>query len=138
MSRIGVCRTATRRVTEDDLATSLHPELCKPPVLATARLLRWCEQAVMEGIDGCAVGVECSIRHRAPAVLGATVAVNACCSAVDGPRSPTGRSPVHDATGELLVRRGGPAAVPGPGGSSKRLSARLWPLARQGGRAARE
>ncbi|MGH3784288.1 MAG: thioesterase family protein [Pseudonocardiaceae bacterium] len=101
----GLLCAITRTVTEADLATELYPDLHKPPVLATARLLRWCEHAAMGGIDGCAVGAGVSLRHLAPAVLGSTVAVNACCTAVDGPRSRWSVT-VHDAheliaTGEL-------------------------------------
>ncbi len=47
---IGARRTSTRRVTEVDLATSRYPDFVKPPVLATARLVEWCERAAMEEI----------------------------------------------------------------------------------------
>lgn len=40
--------TITYTVTEDDLATQLYSDLPKPPVLATARLLRWCERAAVD------------------------------------------------------------------------------------------
>lgn len=85
MIRVGACCTVIRQVMEEDLATSLYPELRKPPVLATARLVRWCEQAVMETIGGCTAGFKVNVRHLAPAVLGGWLIVKAGCVAVDGP-----------------------------------------------------
>jgi predicted thioesterase len=80
-------RTITREVGPEDLATALYPTVCKPPVLATARLLQWCELAVMKAMDGCVVGTDMAINHLAPVVLGASVVIDATCIRHDGPRT---------------------------------------------------
>lgn len=79
MIDVGACCTAIQEVTEEDLATTLYPGLCKSPVLATARLLRWCEHAVMERLGAAAVGVEVALHHLEPAVLGSRIMVKTCC-----------------------------------------------------------
>lgn len=80
-------RTVTHRVTHDDLATSLYPGLGKPPVLATARLLQWCELAAMEELGNCSVSTSASVTQVAPAMLGARVTISAVCTNVTGARS---------------------------------------------------
>lgn len=77
---IGARRTITRRVTEVDLATSLYPDFVKPPVLATARLVEWCERAAMEEIGECSLGTKLHVSHIAPTVLGGLVTITAVCA----------------------------------------------------------
>jgi predicted thioesterase len=80
-------RTITHNVTHDDLATTLYPDLNKPPVLATARLLQWCELAAMEELGSCSVSTNASLTQVAPAVLGTRVTVSAVCTNMTGSRS---------------------------------------------------
>lgn len=81
---IGARCTIARRVTEADLVTSLYPDFLKPPVLATARLVEWCERAAMEVIDGCSLGTKMHMSHFAPAVIGGLVTVTAVCTGMSG------------------------------------------------------
>lgn len=80
-------RTINHQVSHDDLATTLYPNLDKPPVLATARLLQWCELAAMEELGNCSVVTSASVTQVAPAVLGARIIISAVCTNVTGPRS---------------------------------------------------
>lgn len=64
---IGARRTITRRVTETDLVTNLYPDFVKPPVLATARLVEWCERAAMEEMGECSLGTKMHVSYIAPA-----------------------------------------------------------------------
>ncbi|MDQ4103409.1 MAG: hypothetical protein M3186_06780 [Actinomycetota bacterium] len=80
-------RTVTHRVTHDDLATTLYPSLEKPPVLATTRLLQWCELAAMEELGNCSVITSASVTQVVPAGLGARILISAVCTNVAGSRS---------------------------------------------------
>lgn len=79
--------TLDRIVSAQDLATTLYPTVAKPPWLATARLLQWCELAAMEGIAGTAVGVGVLVQHVKHAELGEMVTVTANRLRDDGDRS---------------------------------------------------
>lgn len=68
-------------VTEADLASTMYPDLCKPPVLASARALQWAELVAMTALGGCAVGCGFELTHVAPAGLETAVDVTAWCSA---------------------------------------------------------
>jgi predicted thioesterase len=98
--------TLDRTVTAQDLATTLYPTVRKPPWLATARLLQWCELAAMEGIDGTAVGVAANTRHYRRAVLSEVVTVTANRVRDDGDRThwyvTAHRGPVLLASADLV------------------------------------
>lgn len=79
--------TMDRTITQADLASTLYPSVAKPPWVATSVLLQWCELAAMEGLGGCVVGVEASIRHRKHAELGETLTVTANRCTTTGDRS---------------------------------------------------
>ncbi|MEM7273402.1 MAG: thioesterase family protein [Actinomycetota bacterium] len=84
--------TATRRyvVTEEDSATALGSG--DVPVLATPRLIAWCEaatvDAVASGLDAGAttVGVAIRVDHNAPTPIGVEVSVTATVASIDGRR----------------------------------------------------
>lgn len=70
------------KVTEDDLVTTVFPDFQKPHVLASVRLLQYCEYMIMNQIVGCSLGNEFHIKHVHPTVLGAMVSIDAECAAV--------------------------------------------------------
>ncbi len=88
--RIGAEGSATYTVTDDDTATALGSG--DVPVLATPRLLAWCEAATVVALasgleDGTtSVGVRVELDHLAATPVGATVRVRAEVSEVDGRR----------------------------------------------------
>jgi fluoroacetyl-CoA thioesterase len=90
MGQLSVGLTATREhvVSQGDTAAAVGSgEL---PVLATPRLLAWCEAAccaaIEEGLDEgrTSVGTRVSLEHLAPSAVGATVLVTAAVAHVDG------------------------------------------------------
>jgi fluoroacetyl-CoA thioesterase len=85
---IGSSATLTRIVTDADTAAALGSG--DLPVLATPRLLAWCEaatcQAVQDGLepDRTTVGSRVSLTHERPSPVGAEVLVRASVVHVDG------------------------------------------------------
>lgn len=75
----GIANFVVHEVTEADLAPTLFPELRKPPVLASARLLRWAEEAAMAVIKVPCLGTDFVGKHADCAVLGARVVFQAQC-----------------------------------------------------------
>lgn len=84
---MGARHQRTFTVTDDDLASTLYPDLCKPPVLASARALQWAELVAMTALGGCAVGAGFELAHVAPADPGTAVVVTAWCVAAQERRS---------------------------------------------------
>ncbi len=88
--RTGAAGSATFTVTDDDTATALGSG--DVPVLATPRLLAWCEAATVialapeleEGTTS--VGVRVELDHLSATPVGASVQVRAEVSDVDGRR----------------------------------------------------
>ncbi|WP_370618535.1 thioesterase family protein [Mumia sp. Pv 4-285] len=84
----GLTATLTRTVGDDDTAAALGSGSL--PVLATPRVLAWCEETTCAAIaaqipDGAtSVGTRVRLDHLAPSPVGATVAVVATVTAVDG------------------------------------------------------
>ena len=80
--------TLTFTVTDDDTAEALGSGSL--PVLATPRLLAWCEAATCEAIGpalpagGTSVGTRVSLEHQAASPVGAAVEVTASSTYVDG------------------------------------------------------
>ena len=78
------------RVTEDDTAIALHSG--DVPVLATPRVVAWCEQAsclVLEGLLGpneTSVGMRLQIDHVQPSAVGTTIRADATLEKVEGRR----------------------------------------------------
>ena len=77
-------------VTEADTAIAMHSG--DVPVLATPRVVAWCEQAscqVLEGLLGpneTSVGMRLQIDHVQPSAVGTTVGVDATLEKVEGRR----------------------------------------------------
>ncbi len=88
--RIGAEGSATYTVTDDDTATALGSG--DVPVLATPRLLAWCEAvtvialAAELGQGATSVGVRVELDHLAATPVGATVRIRAEVSEVDDRR----------------------------------------------------
>jgi len=80
--------TATFTVTDADTAAAVGSGSL--PVLATPRLLAWCEAATCAAIDptlpegSTSVGTRVELEHRAASPVGAEVRVSASASYVDG------------------------------------------------------
>ncbi|MGH1562239.1 thioesterase family protein [Mumia sp. DW29H23] len=102
----GLTATLTRTVGEDDTALALGSGSLR--VLATPRVLAWSEEATCAAIapvleDGAtSVGTRVRLDHLAASPLGATVAVVATVSAVDG-RMVTFEVVATDSDGRLLA-----------------------------------
>lgn len=85
---IGAEAVATYRVAEDDTAVALGSG--DVPVLATPRLLAWCEAvtvtALADGLDpgSTTVGYQIRLDHLLPTPVGGEVTVRAQVAAVDG------------------------------------------------------
>jgi len=88
--RTGAEGTATFTVTDDDTATALGSG--DVPVLATPRLLAWCEAATVIALapeleqGATSVGVRVELDHLAATPVGSSVRVRAEVSEVDGRR----------------------------------------------------
>ncbi|KAA1424012.1 thioesterase [Mumia zhuanghuii] len=84
----GLSATLTRTVGEDDTAIALGSGSL--PVLGTPRVLAWCEEATCTAIAGAvadgqtSVGTRVRLDHLGASPVGATVAVVATVTAVDG------------------------------------------------------
>ncbi len=84
----GLTATIERTVGDDDTAASIGSGSL--PVLATPRLLAWCEAATCAAIEpvlGAAetsVGTRATLEHLAPSAVGSTVQVTATTVHVDG------------------------------------------------------
>ena len=80
--------TLTFTVGDDDTASALGSGSL--PVLATPRLLAWCEAATCAAIEpalpdgGTSVGTRVSLEHQAASPVGAEVEVSASATYVDG------------------------------------------------------
>lgn len=102
----GLTATFTRTVGEADTAVALGSGSLD--VLATPRVLAWCEEATCEAIaavlpDGStSVGTRVRLDHLAATVVGATVEVTATVTAVDG-RMVTFEVVATSADGTLLA-----------------------------------
>ncbi len=85
---VGTSATQEHLVGDDDTAAAVGSGSL--PVLATPRLLAWCEAATCAAIDASlepgrtSVGTRISLEHLAPSAVGATVAVSASVAHVDG------------------------------------------------------
>ena len=77
-------------MTEADLAVALQSG--DVPVLATPRLVAWCEAATVAataahlGADETTVGMRVHVDHNAPSVVGSAVQISAVLTAVEGRR----------------------------------------------------
>jgi predicted thioesterase len=80
LSEVGDLNTTHHRVTPGDLADTHHDS--SPPVLATSRLVQWCEHTVREALPGAATVAAVQINHRSPAVLGTLATVRVECTEV--------------------------------------------------------
>lgn len=102
----GLTATLTRTVGDDDTARALGSGSLD--VLATPRVLAWCEEATCEAIasalqDGStSVGTRVRLDHLAATPVGATVAVVATVTAVDG-RMVAFEVVATDSDGKLLA-----------------------------------
>lgn len=85
---VGSRRTVRYRVRRRDVASRIYRRLGrakrKPHVLATARLIRLCELAAMDAMPGVSLGKTVVVNHKAPAVRGSTVTVDAVCTHAEG------------------------------------------------------
>ena len=94
-------------VTDDDTAAALGSGSL--PVLATPRLLAWCEaaccRALRDGLDDgtSSVGTSVRLEHLAPSAVGERVTAEAVLTAVDG-RHLTFEVDVTDAGGTVVAR----------------------------------
>jgi len=85
---VGRSATITRTVTDADTATAMGSG--DLPVLATPRLLAWCEAATCEAVDAVldrertSVGSRVTLAHERPSPVGAQVVVRAAVTHVDG------------------------------------------------------
>jgi fluoroacetyl-CoA thioesterase len=90
MSQLSVGLTSTQEHVVGDADTAAALGSGELPVLATPRLLAWCEAAtcaaIEEGLDvgRTSVGTRVSLEHLAPSAVGATVQVTATLDYVDG------------------------------------------------------
>ena len=74
--------TLTFTVTDDDTAASLGSGSL--PVLATPRLLAWCEAATCAALPGDSVGTRVTLEHASPSAVGQELEVSASTTYVDG------------------------------------------------------
>jgi fluoroacetyl-CoA thioesterase len=85
---VGRSATLTRTVTDADTASAMGSG--DLPVLATPRLLAWCEAATCEAIDSAldaertSVGSRVTVAHERPSAVGAQIVVRAAVTHVDG------------------------------------------------------
>ena len=85
---VGRSASITRTVTEADTASAMGSGAL--PVLATPRLLAWCEAATCEAIDSgldaerTSVGSRVTIAHERPSPVGAQLVVRSAVTHVDG------------------------------------------------------
>jgi fluoroacetyl-CoA thioesterase len=85
---VGRSASISRTVTDADTAVALGSG--DLPVLATPRLLAWCEAATCEAVDDglrterTSVGSRVSLTHERPSPVGARVVVRAVLAHVDG------------------------------------------------------
>jgi fluoroacetyl-CoA thioesterase len=85
---VGRSASISRTVTDADTAVALGSG--DLPVLATPRLLAWCEAATCEAVDDVlqagrtSVGSRVSLTHERPSPVGARVVVRAAVAHVDG------------------------------------------------------
>ena len=84
---VGRSASISRTVTDADTAVAFGSG--DLPVLATPRLLAWCEAATCEAVDGLqagrtSVGSRVSLTHERPSPVGARVVVRAAVAHVDG------------------------------------------------------
>lgn len=95
--------TVVRTVTADDTALALGSG--DLPVLATPRLLAWCEAATCGALDvadtDAVVGTRVDLEHLAAAAVGAEVSATATIAHRDG-RLVRFRVVAHDSAGKLL------------------------------------
>lgn len=104
---VGVRARREHVVGADDTAAALGSGSL--PVLATPRLLAWCEGATCAALDGLlddgatSVGVEVRLEHLAASPVGAPVVVEAGVTGVDG-RRVSFMVTAHDGTDVLLAR----------------------------------
>jgi fluoroacetyl-CoA thioesterase len=86
----GATASVSHQVTQEDTAAALGSG--SVPVLATPRLLAWCEQAAVAALDGdldvesTTVGVEVRLDHVAASPVGRTVRAEATLDKVKGRR----------------------------------------------------
>lgn len=100
---VGQVLTAEYRVRWYDLVSVTYPAICKPHILASARLVHWCEHIIMASLTGCQLGTGIKeLSHEAPAVWKSTVTITAQCTEVNGRRSTWAISAV-DNLGELIA-----------------------------------
>lgn len=88
-ARPGARGTYAAQVTEDDTAIRLGSG--DVPVLATPRVIAWLEAAAVDALDGLpaamtSVGINVSVDHTAPTLVGAEVDAVAEIRAVEGNR----------------------------------------------------
>lgn len=92
-------------VTDHDTAIALGSG--DVPVLATPRLLAWCEEATCAALslapEHTSVGTHIDLDHRAASAIGTTVTTTATGIAEDG-RLIAFEVTAHDAAGQLLAR----------------------------------
>lgn len=87
---VGLSASIARVVGDEDTAIALGSG--DVPVLATPRLIAWCEAATLEAVAGrlpahqTTVGGRVEFDHLAPSAVGADVVVSARVSAVSGRR----------------------------------------------------
>lgn len=83
-----IVTTRQYRVRQDDLASTLYRFLgkskWKPPVMATAPLVRLCEMTAMLVLPGVTLGRRLVIDHEQPVVRGVVVTLTATCTPRDG------------------------------------------------------
>lgn len=98
----GLQASLERTVTDEDTAAALGSG--DLPVLATPRLLAWCEAATCAALDlpdgSTSVGTRVSLEHLAASPVGASVTVTASVAYVDGRLL---RFTVEARSGEKLV-----------------------------------
>ena len=90
MSQLSLGLTATQEHVVGEADTAAAVGSGSLPVLATPRLLAWCEAATCAAIEAAldegrtSVGTRISLEHLAPSKVGATVSVTATVAHVDG------------------------------------------------------
>jgi fluoroacetyl-CoA thioesterase len=90
MGQLSVGLTVTQEHVVDDGDTAAAVGSGSLPVLATPRLLTWCEAATCAAIEAgldegsTSVGTRVSLEHLAPSAVGAPVSVTATLDHVDG------------------------------------------------------
>lgn len=87
---VGLTTTIEREVGEDDLAPAFGSG--DVPVLATPRVIAWCEEATMLALEGqieagqTTVGMRIRVDHVAPTGPGSTVSITANLARIEGRR----------------------------------------------------